>query len=95
MITVTNEMTCGRLDYTSGEYHVSGDFKVLPTGKMNSINVSILKGSNDAGNVSAFSENGSLKYSYNRISKEDSEAIPALINAIVSELETKYKPVTE
>lgn len=95
MITVTNEMTSASLDYTSGAYKVSGDFKVSPSGQVNSVNLSITKSSNMVGNANAYLEGGSLKYSYNRINKEDAGAVTNIIDTIVSELETKYKPTTK
>lgn len=95
MITVTNETTCGKVEFSNENYKLNGDFKVEPkTGKVNMLNLSILRDTN-IGNVSVSMENGTLKFSYNRINQNDVEAVVASVNSIISELEAKYKPITK
>lgn len=95
MITVTNELTCGKVEFLNENYKLSGDFKVEPkTGKINTLNLSIF-GDTNIGNVSASMENGTLKFSYNRIDQSNVERVVASVNSIVTELEAKYKPITK
>lgn len=96
MLIVTNEMTCGNIEYTSGDYKFTGDFKISPiTGKVNSFNV-YLSNSGDSnnhmssGNASGYLSDGSLKISVSNVDQSISDIIVNMMNNLVTELESKY-----
>ena len=92
MITVTNEMICGNVEYTNGDYRITGDYRVSPkTKKLTSLNVSVNKGEQYAGNVNAYENGEELAYNYNGMKQEDVAGVSVEITELVAELETKYE----
>lgn len=91
MITVTNEMICGNVEYTNGDYRITGDYRVSPkTKKLTSLNVSVNKAEQYAGNVNAYENGDTLSYNYNSMKQEEVSSVATEITALVSELESKY-----
>lgn len=91
MITITNEMVCGNIAYENGDYRITGDYRVDPTTKkLNTLNVSVNKANEYAGNVNAYQNGEELAYNYNGMKQEDVTLVAGEITSLVTELETKY-----
>lgn len=94
MITVTNEMICGNVEYANGDYRITGDYRVSPrTKKLTSLNVSVNKAEQYAGNVNAYENGEELAYNYNGMKQEDVAGVSVEITAVVTELESKYDSI--
>lgn len=94
MITVINEMICGNVEYTNGDYRITGDYRISPkTKKLTSLNVGVNKGVQYAGNVNAYESGEELTYNYNNMKQEDVAGVSVEITAVVTELESKYDSI--
>lgn len=95
MITVTNETIGGNVEYTNGEYRITGDYRINPTTKkLDTLNVSINKSEVYAGNVNAYQSGDELQYNYNNMKQENVAAVSVEISSLVSELEFRYSEKT-
>jgi hypothetical protein len=95
MITVTNETIGGNVEYTNGEYRITGDYRINPTTKkLDTLNVSINKSEVYAGNVNAYQSGDELQYNYNNMKQENVAAVSVEISSLVSELESRYSEKT-
>lgn len=95
MITVTNETIGGNVEYTNGEYRITGDYRINPTtNKLDTLNVSINKSEVYAGNVNAYQSGDELQYNYNNMKQENVAAVSVEISSLVSELESRYSEKT-
>lgn len=91
MITVTNEMICGNVEYTNGDYRITGDYRISPrTKKLTSLNVSVNKAEQYAGNVNAYENGDTLSYNYNSMKQEEVANVSVEITDLVAKLENKY-----
>lgn len=91
MITITNEMVCGNIAYENGDYRITGDYRVDPkTKKLNTLNVSVNKANEYAGNVNAYQSGEELAYNYNNMKQEYVTLVAEEITSLVTELEAKY-----
>lgn len=95
MITVTNETIGGNVEYTNGEYRITGDYRINPTTKkLDTLNVSINKSEVYAGNVNAYQSGDELQYNYNNMKQENVANVSVEITSLVTELETRYSGKT-
>lgn len=95
MITITNETIGGNVEYTNGEYRITGDYRINPTTKkLDTLNVSVNKTDAYAGNVNAYKNGEYLSYNYNNMKQEDVTAVADEITSLVGELEAKYSAKT-
>ena len=95
MIEITNETIGGNVSYTNGEYRIQGDYRVnTGTKKVYTLNVSVVKNDNNAGNVNVYTNNSERKANYNDMRQEDVDEVSTQITAIIGELEQKYSDVT-
>lgn len=95
MITITNETIGGNVEYTNGEYRITGDYRINPTTKnLDTLNVSVNKTDAYAGNVNAYKNGEELSYNYNNMKQKDVTAVADEITSLVGELEAKYSAKT-
>lgn len=95
MITVTNETIGGNVEYTNGEYRITGDYRINPTTKkLDTLNVSINKSEVYAGNVNAYQSGDELQYNYNNMKQENVANVSVEITSLVTEIEERYSSVS-
>lgn len=92
MITVTNEMKCGRVECATGNMKVTGEFKIDADNKVYRVDsgmVNDLKG-NNLGSFNVYHSGKDLKVNLNDMSTDVAGVAATAIGSAITELEQKY-----
>lgn len=90
MITITNESTCGNLEYIKGDIKLTGDYRVSMAGKVTSFNIQIANNGISVGNANSYIQDNELKFNINGVTTDNSALVTAAINAMIIELTDNY-----
>ena len=92
MITVTNEMRCGRVECATVNVKLEGEFKMDAVNKVDRIDngmVNVLEG-NYLGSFNAYHNGNDLKVNLNDLSADVAGVAATAIGSVITELEQKY-----
>lgn len=92
MITVTNEMKCGRVECANGNMKVTGEFKIDADNKVDRIDngmVNNLEG-NYLGSFNVYHSGNDLKVNLNDMTADVAGVAATAIGSVITELEQKY-----